>query len=143
MILSSCLHRRNPTPHTLVNRERAKQQQRSSQQQQQRLRALRRCPLLDDLANSHASCLAKEQVLQHSVQSIAELQSKLCSQHVGENVQKGATVADMHQQAMNHPRHERANNTQRQNILSPNFCEFGVGTALGDDGLLYMVQLFR
>jgi uncharacterized protein YkwD len=31
----------------------------------------------------------------------------------------------------------------RDNILSKQFTEFGMGTAMGSDGKLYMVQLFR
>jgi len=31
----------------------------------------------------------------------------------------------------------------RENILSNKYTEFGMGTAKGSDGKLYMVQLFR
>jgi uncharacterized protein YkwD len=114
--------------HILVNRERVVRG----------LSKLHRCRLLDEMAQQHAARLARDEVLVHSVAELSDLQRLLGSQEVGENVQRGPNIRQMHESAMNR------GSTSRGNILRPAYVEFGMATALGpQDGKLYMVQLFR
>lgn len=116
--------------HVLVNRERAARD----------LPQLHRSRFLDTLAREHAQVMAQQGRLFHSVATLTDLQQRLESPRVAENTQRGRSVRHMHQQTMDD---WRRSNTSRQNIVSAAFTEFGMGTAKGDDGLLYMVQLFR
>jgi hypothetical protein len=113
--------------HVLVNRERALRG----------LTKLNRSRFLDSMAHSHAVDLAEDENLVHSVDLLADLQRQLGSSEVGENVQRGPNIRQMHDSAMNR------GTTSRGNILRPAYVEFGMATALGKDGKLYMVQLFR
>ena len=52
----------------------------------------------------------------------------------------------MHDEFMNNEtaqQRRRRDCASKQNILGKQFTEFGIGTAKGSDGKLYMVQLFR
>lgn len=113
--------------HILVNRERALSG----------LTQLRRVRMLDDVARFHAQDMAEEQRLFHSVDSADALRRKLKSKFTGENVQRGSSIREMHKNMMNGGR------KSKENILSMKFTEFGMGTAKGEDGRLYMVQCFR
>eukprot|EP00538_Stauroneis_constricta_P006512 CAMPEP_0119560414 /NCGR_PEP_ID=MMETSP1352-20130426/14821_1 /TAXON_ID=265584 /ORGANISM="Stauroneis constricta, Strain CCMP1120" /LENGTH=742 /DNA_ID=CAMNT_0007608385 /DNA_START=343 /DNA_END=2571 /DNA_ORIENTATION=- len=55
-------------------------------------------------------------------------------QHLG-NMKRGPTIRVIHASMMN-------NEMERENILNPDVTEFGMGTAKGGDGLLYLCQLF-
>ena len=101
------------------------------------LRQLFRSSQLERLAQRHAISMAMRREVSHSVNTLPELQEKLGSVSVGENVQRGASVSWMHEQAMT----KHAIN--RQNILGGDFREYGVATVLGKDNLLYMCQYFR
>lgn len=57
-------------------------------------------------------------------------------QVVGENVGAGTDADQVHEAFMNSPTH-------RDNILSSTFTEVGFGTAVGDDGRLYIAEVFR
>lgn len=114
--------------HILVNRERALNG----------LPQLRRCRLLDDLARFHALDMAEGSKLFHSVDGLDELKKKLGSAtYAGENVQRGKSIRWMHSAMM------ASGKKSRDNILSKKYTEFGMGTAKGEDGKLYMTQLFR
>jgi uncharacterized protein YkwD len=113
--------------HILVNRERVLRG----------LSKLNRSRFLDSMAHSHAVDLAQDENLVHSVNVLADLQRQLGSNEVGENVQRGPNIRQMHESAMNR------GSTSRGNILRGAYVEFGMATALGKDGKLYMVQLFR
>lgn len=113
--------------HILVNRERALEG----------LPQLKRCRFLDDIARFHAQDMADAKKIFHSVQTIQELQAKTYSDVCGENIQRGKTIRRMHDSMM------AERKKSRKNILSPNFLEFGMGTAKDSDGKLYMVQIFR
>ena len=113
--------------HALINRERVKR----------RRSCLKRCVDLDRLCQARAQALAQAGQLSHSVATKTLRSSILMDAVVGENVQRGASVSDMHHEAMARP-------TFMKNILNDRFCKFGVATALGkQDGKLYMVQMFR
>jgi uncharacterized protein YkwD len=113
--------------YTMVNRERKKQA----------LSELRRSTYLDSLATSHAIVMAELLTLGHSVDSLSALQEQLHSDDVGENIQRGKDERDMHKLAM------EAGTSSRYNILRPTYRQYGMGTAVGEDGMVYMVQLFR
>lgn len=99
--------------------------------------ALYRSSVLDSLALNQATRMASENRVMHSVGAIKELQTFLGSSKAGENVQRGENPLVMHEYAMvNHP-------VNKSNILSSCFHEFGVGVATGDDGHLYVCQVFR
>jgi uncharacterized protein YkwD len=115
--------------HVMINRDRAVS----------RVPALYRSRRLDALAHEHAQCMAQEQAVFHSVDSLNALQLKLDSKEVGENIQRGLSIQKMHH-AMTWGSDSSPN---RSNIISQKFNECGMGTAKGKDGLLYMVQLFR
>jgi uncharacterized protein YkwD len=113
--------------HVLVNRERV-------------LRGvdpLHRCRHLDDLAATHAQEMADQLDLFHSG-CLDDVQYRLKSRVVGENVQCGPDIRAMHETSMSMHGH-----VNRINILSKQLNQFGMATAKGEDGYLYMVQLFR
>ena len=112
--------------HDLVNHERAKRKR----------RPFIRSPFLDALARKHAEAMADRCTVEHSVTSIEQLQEKLGSNCVAENVQRGDSVLQMHDETMLH-----ADNVSFKNILG-DFEQFGMGVAAGRDGSLYMCQLF-
>jgi uncharacterized protein YkwD len=89
------------------------------------------------LAMVHATHMAQREALFHSVSTLAQLQNKLSSVLVGENVQRGPSCKSMHQTAMS----DFAVN--RNNILGANFTAYGVATVRANDGRLYMCQYFR
>lgn len=57
-------------------------------------------------------------------------------EQVGENVGVGQDAGQVHEAFMNSPHH-------RDNILSAVYTEVGFGTATGDDGRLYVAEVFR
>jgi uncharacterized protein YkwD len=113
--------------YSLMNRER----------NAQGLDDLHRCKHLDSLAMSHVNLIAERGMLGHSVDSLSALQEKLNSNIVGENIQCGQNENEMHLLAL------QAGTSSRHNIMRPSYKQVGVGTAMGEDGMLYMVQLFR
>jgi uncharacterized protein YkwD len=66
------------------------------------------------------------------------LKLKLGSEQVGENIQRGKSICEMYKKLMLGHK-----TVSRRNIMSKRFNEFGIGTAKGKDGKLYMVQFFR
>ncbi len=114
--------------HVMINKERA-----------ERNRApLLRSRLLDDLASEHAHKMALCGTLQHSVDSLDELKEMLQSVNAGENIQRGKSIREMHAIMIKQRR-----SASCLNIMSSKFTQFGIGTAKGTDGQLYMVQFFR
>jgi hypothetical protein len=80
--------------------------------------------------------MAQQLMVYHSVRTIEELRAKLQKIHVAENVQSGDSIPQMHQHVMSDRK------VFFQNIMG-NFEEFGMATAKGTDGKLYLCQLFR
>jgi uncharacterized protein YkwD len=97
---------------------------------------LDRSPELDYLARHHAERMVLRESIFHSCRTVGELQIHLDSRFVGENVQRGESIRNIHENMM-------ASRSQRQNVLCPQFQEFGIGTSKAADGTIYMVQLFR
>ncbi|KAL7573177.1 hypothetical protein ACA910_018838 [Epithemia clementina (nom. ined.)] len=129
--------------HTLINKERAMRGR----------PALKRNTHLDYMCQLHAETMAEQQKLLHLTDSQEESRHFLNSNRVGEIIQRGPSVEVMHEQTMEMMRTLKTTKdktttrtripTATKNILGRHFREFGVGTARGEDGKLYMVQLFR
>lgn len=120
--------------HAMINFERTSR----------RLPPLQRSPVLDHLARGHATFMARECHALHSVACAADLQTKLQSRVVAENILHGqSTLRDMHQAVMNGNNNKKHGSIRRQNILYPRFTEMGCAMAQGTDGKLYVCQLFR
>lgn len=102
------------------------------------LQPLRRTVHLDAMAKAHAQSMAQRKIVFHSVNSVTALRDKLESVHVGENIQRGTSILQMHQECMS-----PLSGFLRANVLSREFDEMGMGTAVGTDGIVYLVQLFR
>lgn len=144
--------------HVLINADRTRRM----------AQPLLRCPAMDELARQQAQVMSQSHRLEHT-QTPFELQQRVVSivnnienkknmndidsdddsvpaQHgqrplsdpnrrIGENVYRGKTIKDMHTAMMKSQSH-------RNNILHRRFIYMGVGTAKGDDGLLYLCQIF-
>ena len=114
--------------HALINKERVLRG----------LLSLQRSAYLDLLCRNQAKYMAQHQELSHSVDTLEELKELLNTESsVAENIQRGPNVKAMHENSM------KARQTAYRSILSNRFTECGTGTAKGEDGRLYMVQLFR
>ena len=100
------------------------------------LQTLRRTVHLDAMAKAHAQSMAQRKMVFHSVNSLAALRDKLESAHAGENIQRGESIALLHDECMSQA-------ILRANVLSNEFDEMGMATAVGTDGIVYLVQLFR
>ena len=87
---------------------------------------------LSAVAQSHAEAMARSGRLYHSYTS-----SRPPSGYhtVGENVGRGHTVSGIHNALRASPGHY-------SNMVNPSFRAFGVGSAYGSDGKLYVTQLF-
>jgi hypothetical protein len=112
--------------HVFINRER----------QSRGIPPLYRSSELDILARDQAERMAMREGIFHSCKSVGELKQFLRSSHAGENIQRGKNIRKMHVDMMTSSSH-------RCNVLSDSFSHFGMGTAKGEDGRLYLVQLFR
>ena len=92
---------------------------------------------LDRLARIHAEQIADEQTLRHIEPDILRWALKdIPHRRLGENVATGDTVRSIHNDMMN-------TLSNRNNILDRRFTHFGMGTALGENGELYLCQIFR
>lgn len=105
-------------------------------------RVLTRSRELDDLAHKHAQIMANQQSVFHSEPTMEALRYKLHATgcHVGENVHRGPSV----QCIQNLMEFDVNCKKSKNNLISDDFTEFGMGTARSSiDGQLYMCQLFR
>jgi hypothetical protein len=101
--------------HVLINRERMKRG----------LRPLTRNIAMDEQARKSAEAMATSNGL-----------NPLQTTYVG-NVLRGESIRSIHRSTM-----QQKQGRERMNLLNPYFQDFGVGTAKGEDGMLYMCQLF-
>jgi len=90
---------------------------------------LSRCRHLDGIATKRASEMAL---------ACALLEEPIDSAHMSENVQRGPSIKIIHQLIM-----MGISDRERNNILDERFRKFGMGTALGEDGHIYMSQIFQ
>lgn len=98
---------------------------------------LTRSKFMDNIARTHALSMASQQLV-FSMQDNSENQHP-ADQFGGENVHRGHTIQHIQDQI----EYEPSCQISLQNVLSDDFTEFGMGTARGVDGQLYMCQLFR
>lgn len=105
--------------HILVNRERIHRGK----------NPLIRCRHLDGIAKKHAEEMAE---------ACALLENPISSVIMAENVLRGPSIRVIHQMIMVGVRDQ-----ERDNILSDRFARFGMGTATGEDGMIYMSQVFQ
>ena len=101
--------------HVLVNRERV----------ERGIPALRRSIRLDELARDHA-------------QKLAESEVDTMKSPIPGNTFRGHSIRQIHHATMS----QEGQCKERENILNPDFNEFGMATKKGTDGLLYLVQFF-
>jgi uncharacterized protein YkwD len=88
------------------------------------------------MARMHAHFMAEACDAVAGFENPEELKDLLNCVKAGENDKSGDSLAILHSASM-------ADQACRENILSPFFNEIGVGVSKGQDGKLYMCQLFR
>jgi uncharacterized protein YkwD len=103
------------------------------------LRALSQHPVLERVAQTHASRMAKRGLLQHDL-GHGDPQRRLeeagaQASRVGENLARAATPQRVHRAIWHSPSH-------RKNVLDAHFDAIGIGLARGETGDLYVCQLF-
>jgi hypothetical protein len=111
--------------HILVNKERIKHN----------IHALTRRIELDALARERAEKMANECTIQHSDPEDIKTRLHPC-RRFGENVASGSSIRDIHKGMIR-------NDADRNNMLDRRYSYFGMGTAKGEDGTLYLCQLFK
>jgi uncharacterized protein YkwD len=87
---------------------------------------------LSAIAQRHANAMANGGRLYHSYTSS---RPPAGYRRVGENVGRGHTASGIHNAL-------RASSGHYSNMVNPSFRAFGVGSAYGRDGRLYVTQLF-
>lgn len=116
--------------HVMINQERTKRV----------IAPLTRLSELDAIAREHAAAMAERGQLFHSQPQ--ELHAKFnndnqrFSRRMGENVARGTSIREIHQQMMKV-------RTDKHNILHRRYTHMGMATARGKDGQLYLCQVFR
>jgi Cysteine-rich secretory protein family len=111
--------------HVLVNKERVKRN----------IPALTRQIELDSLARDCAKAMASEGRVRHSHADEIQCKIQPC-RRFGENVARGKSVRGIHLQMLN-------DDADRNNIIDRRYAFMGMGTARGDDGLVYLCQIFK
>jgi uncharacterized protein YkwD len=113
--------------HILVNQERSRRT----------MAPLRRMVELDELARIHAEQIAQEGELRHvEPDALRYALTNIPYRRLGENVAKGENIRAIHNNMM-------STLSNKNNIIDRRFTHFGIGTALGKDGELYLCQIFR
>ena len=115
--------------HIMVNDERVKRM----------IAPLSRLRELDDLARYHAEAMAKSQRLFHSNPTTITDVFQRPFRRMGENVARGANIREIHTKMMETPEHC----SDKYNILHRCYTHMGMGTAKGEDGQLFLCQIFR
>jgi uncharacterized protein YkwD len=88
---------------------------------------------LTDVAQHWARWMARHHSMQHNPNLETEVHHW---QDLGENVGCGGSEPPIHRAFMSDPYH-------RDNILSPDYTQVGIGTARDTDGRLYVDEVFR
>lgn len=113
--------------HIMINNERVRRD----------LDPLTRESELDAVARWHAEAMANVDTLHHS--DPCQLKMKMMGMPckvIGENVAKGIAIRSIHNNMLENP-------CDMENILDPRYTRFGMATARGSDGNLYLCQIFR
>lgn len=85
------------------------------------------------VARDHAARMAAEKRLYHNPNLAEEVSGW---QTVGENVGRGPSVDRIHGAFMNSPSH-------RDNVVSVNYTQVGIGVVIADDGEIWVAEVFR
>lgn len=113
--------------HVMINNERTKKS----------IAPLLRMRSLDELAEAHATAMAKQNRLFHSDREVLFQQiAPDGRRRIGENVTRGQELAIMHEFMMRIL-------SDRNNILDRRFAWMGIGTAKSSSGNLFLCQIFR
>jgi uncharacterized protein YkwD len=88
---------------------------------------------LSDIAQNWAEWMARHHRLQHNPNLETQVHNW---QDLGENVGCGGSEPPIHRAFMNDRYH-------RDNILSPDYTQVGIGTARDSEGRLYVDEVFR
>lgn len=113
--------------HILVNQERTRRT----------MAPLIRMVELDLLARLHAEQMAEEDELRHvEADALRYALQDIPYRRLGENVAKGSNVRSIHTDMM-------STLSNRNNIVDRRFTHFGMGTAVANNGELYLCQIFR
>lgn len=113
--------------HVLVNQERTRRT----------MKPLIRMVELDTLARIHAEQIAEEEELRHVDPDALRLALKdIPNRRLGENVARGNHIRSIHSEMM-------STLSNKNNIVDRRFTHFGMGTAVGKNGELYLCQIFR
>lgn len=115
--------------HIMVNEERIKRM----------IAPLSRLRELDEMARRHAEEMAKSQSLYHSDPATITNQFHRPFRRMGENVSRGSNLRNIHTNMMV----TTEQRPDRYNILHRCYTHMGMGTAKGEDGQLYLCQIFR
>ena len=108
------------------------------------LAPLKRKPSLDEIAKEHATKMANQGQLIHpdlddlQQQSHSTTPEAPCSeydQRLGANVGCGSNIEHIHQVMI-------STESNLNNMIDRRFVYMGIGTAKGDDGSLYLCQIF-
>jgi hypothetical protein len=111
--------------HVLVNKERVKRN----------IPALIRQIELDSIARECAIAMASEGIVRHSHAGDIQVKIQPC-RRFGENIARGKSVRGIHLQMLN-------DDANRNNIIDRRYAFMGMGTARGNDGSLYLCQIFK
>jgi uncharacterized protein YkwD len=112
--------------HILVNQERCKRV----------VHALKRSRELDAVARWHAEIMASEGVVRHSDPSQLQAMLEDSGTCLGENVASGDSVQMMHREMIK-------NVSDLRNMTDRRYKEMGMATAKGENGEIYLCQVFR
>jgi hypothetical protein len=103
------------------------------------LRPLARDARLDAVAQAHAERMAERATVAHDLGDgdlvVSASRRGVFAQRVGENVARAATLARVHRALHASPSH-------RLNLLDAGATRIGIGLRRGDDGFVYVCQVF-
>ncbi len=106
--------------------------------------SLKTLPGLNDLARNHSKEMAEEGDINHISPLYGSVSDRLEAwfdydnyvfSSIGENLSKAKSIEEGEESLMNSPGH-------RKNILDPDYNVIGIGITKGDDGYLYITQIF-
>lgn len=92
---------------------------------------------LDSIAQEHAKAMAKSGQVQHSDPTALRFKFSGPCRRIGENVAVGSSIKDIHEEMI--ARHT----ADKNNILDRRYTRMGVGTCKGEDGRLFLCQIFK
>jgi hypothetical protein len=101
--------------------------------------ALSRDMELDHIARLHAQAMATSGKAEHSDSNYLRFKLSGPCRRIGENVAVGTSIKDIHKEMMESTKRH----ADKNNVLDRRYTCMGVGTAKGEDGTLYLCQIFK